>query len=142
MIEFIVEGHREEKASPQSRLTQLLLPEKHKEPNRHRQIHQQRDPEPCLPKPGHSASREIREDVPRANLIGSSRPCQDSSDRTEHLSRDEREEDMESRQCLQQYHAEPDSLHGIQDPEPQPQTPTRDRGGGGAAGPGEIEADV
>ena len=30
----------EEKAFLQSRLAQLLFPEKHKEPNRHRQVHQ------------------------------------------------------------------------------------------------------
>lgn len=49
---------------------------------------------------------------------------------------------MEARQRLQQNHAEPDTLHGIQDAEPEPETPARDGGGGGPAGPGEVEADV
>ena len=49
---------------------------------------------------------------------------------------------MEARQSLQQYHAESDALHRVQDPEPKPQAPTSDRGRGRAAGPGEVEADV
>lgn len=125
-----------------SRLTQLLLPEKHKESNRHGQIHQQCHPEPRFPKPWHGAGREIGEDITGANLIGRCCPRQDGGDGTEHLSRNEREENVEASQRLQQYHAEPDALHGIQDTKPQPQTPARDGGRGGTARPGEVEADV
>lgn len=49
---------------------------------------------------------------------------------------------MEARQGLQEDHAEPDALHGVEDPEPEPQTPARDGGRGGATGPREVEADV
>ena len=58
------------------------------------------------------------------------------------MGRNEREEDVEARQGLQQYHAESNTLHRVEDSKPQPQTPARNRGRGGASGPGEIEADV
>ena len=125
-----------------SRLTQLLLAEEHEESNRHRQIHQQRQPKRRLPEPRHGAGREIREDGAGTNLIRRRGPRQNGRNGAEDLRRDEREEDVEARQGLQQYHAEPDPLHRVQHPEPEPQAAARDRGRGGAAGPGEVEADV
>lgn len=50
-----VEYHQKGGVRPQSGLTQLLLPEEHEEPNRHRQVHQQRHPEPGFPESGHGA---------------------------------------------------------------------------------------
>ena len=133
----------EPKSNPvRSRLTQLLLPEKHKESNRHRKVHQQRQPKRRFPESRHSAGREIREDGARTNLIRRRGPRQYSSNGAKHLSRNEREEDVEARQGLQQYHAEPDTLHRIQHPEPKPQAPARNRGRGRTAGPREVEADV
>lgn len=125
-----------------SRLAQLLLSKEHEEPNGYRQIHQQRHPEPRFPEPRHSAGRKIREDVARADFIGCGSSRQNSSNGTEDLCRDEGEEDVETRQGLQEYHAETDTLHSVKDTKPQPETPTRDRGSSGAAGPGEVEADV
>lgn len=127
---------------PLSRLTQLLLPKKHEEPCRHRQIHQQPHPEPRPPQPGHRPRREIREYVPRPNPIGRRRPRQDRSYTPEDLRGDQSKKHMEPRQRLQQNHAEPDALHRVQHAKPQPQAPPRDRARHGAAGPGDVGADV
>ena len=125
-----------------SRLTQLLFPEKHKEPNGNRQIHQQRQPKRRLAKSRHGAGREIREDGARTNLIRRRGAREDGGDGTEHLRGDEGEEDVEAGQGLQQDHAESDPLHRVQDAEPEPEAAARDGGGGRAAGPGQVEADV
>ena len=134
---------KEEQPYPiESRLAQLLLAEKHEEPHRHRQVHQQRQPKRRISKPRHRPRREIRKHSPRTNLIRRRGPCQDSGNGAQDLRRDEREEDMEAGQGLQQDHAEADSLHGVQDAEPEPEAAARDGGGGGPAGPGQVEADV
>ena len=132
----------EEQQPVRSRLTQLLLPEKHEESNRHRKVHQQRQPKRRFPESGHRASREIGEDGAGANLIWRRGPGQNGSNGTKDLCSNERKEDVEARQGLQQYHAESDALHRVQDTEPKPQAPTRDRGRGRATGPGQVEADV
>lgn len=128
--------------SDRSRLAQLLLPEKHEEAHRHRKVHQQRQPKRRITQPWHRAGREIRKHGAGANFIRRRGPRQNGRNGAKDLSRDEGEEDVEARQGLQQYHAEPDPLHRVQDPEPKPQTPARDRGGGRTAGPGQVEADV
>ena len=135
-------GAEEQPCPIRSRLTQLLLAEKHKESNRHRKVHQQRQPKRRFPESRHSAGREIREDGAGANLVRRRGPRQNGSNGPEYLSRNEREEDVEARQGLQQYHAEPDTLHRVQHPEPEPQAPARDCGRGRTAGPGQVEADV
>lgn len=55
-----------------------------------------------------------------SNLIRSEGTGADSGNRAKDLSREERKGDVDSGECLQENHAETDTLHSVQYTEPEP----------------------
>jgi hypothetical protein len=98
-----------------SRLKELLLPEHLKEPRTNHQLRQQRNPEPRPPQPLITRQPEIREQIPGSHSIWRARPRRDRHRTADTLARAKRRRDMEPRQRLQEDHAEPDTLEGIED---------------------------
>ena len=96
------------------------LSKKLEKPNTDTQLHHQRNPEPRIPQPP-GAKRQVWKHRPWPLRIRSAGSSDNSRNAPKHLCANQREDNMEPRQCLKQDHSEPDALKSIKHTEPKPE---------------------
>ena len=130
----------ETRCEPRSRLEQLLLPEKQKEPNTNDQLAEQCNPEPAFRQCLCNMQTEVGKHVSRPRRIRRTGSCSDRRQTPDHLGSHKREDDVEASQRLQEDHAEPDTLHSVEDTQPEPEG-AAEKGTGCRSAPGHVDAE-
>ena len=124
------------------RLAQLLFPEKCEETNTDNKLHAQSHPEPCFGQTIANSATEIRKDVTRSDIIWCYSSGKHSCNRTQNLSSNKSESDMNSCERLEKNHTETDTLQRVQHTKPEPETSTDECGRNWSTSPRNILSNI
>jgi len=96
---------------------ELFLAEEGSETHAESQLHKQTDPENCVIE-AVKVDDKVREDGSRASFVGRGGTRENCRDRSQHLSGDEGESDVETSHGLEKDHSKANTLQGIEDTQP------------------------